>query len=310
MAPKFSISGPERANGTRIALTFGLAAIVVALLMWGASALLGRVFSSPPLDPPSSALPAATATAEATSSVAVTEPVATTTQPAPKVSVPVPSSGLKTSTRAGSLGIVVIDAGHQGKGDPTLEPVGPGASEKKARVTSGTSGVATRRAESEVTLEIALKLRDALQARGAKVVMVRTSQDVNISNAERAKIGNEANADLVVRLHCDGAEDRGRTGLSTLVPGRNRWTGPIVAESGIAGRFVHDAVIASTGATDRGVVPRTDLSGFNWSTRPSVLVEMGFMSNAAEDRKLSSAPYQAKLVTGIADGVVAFLEAD
>lgn len=306
MIPRFEISGPDRANGTRIAITIGAIVVGFVLLLWGASALLGAVFSEPPLTTPDSAESTET-TAQPPAAVAV-EP-----QPAPQVfetspvaPAPVPAPAPKPAPA--SLGVVVIDAGHQGKGDSTLEPIGPGSSQKKARVTSGTSGVSTRDPESLITLQIALKLRDELTARGAKVVMVRTSQDVNISNSERAKIGNEANADLVVRLHCDGAEDRSRTGLSTLVPGRNQWTGPIVSESARAGQLVHRAVIASSGAIDRGVVERTDLSGFNWSTRPSVLVEMGFMSNAAEDRKLASAQYQAKLVEGLADGVAEYLK--
>jgi len=51
-----------------------------------------------------------------------------------------------------------------------------------------------------------------------------------------------------------------------------------------------------------------DLSGFNWSTVPTVLVECGFLSNPVEDRLLASPHYQDKLATGIADGVMAYLE--
>lgn len=308
MTPRFEISGPERANGTRIAITIGLILVGVVLLLWGASALLGSILSKPAVTPPTersvepsrSAVPATPVAADPVTPQVEAEP---TPQADP---IPVPAPAVKP-TPSGSLGVVVIDAGHQGKGDPSLEPIGPGASQKKARVTSGTSGVSTRKPESVLALEVALKLRDELKERGATVVMVRTSQNVNISNAERAKIGNDAKADLVIRIHADGSEDRARTGLSTLVPGKNQWTGPIVAESGNAGRLVHRAVIAATGAVDRGVIPRTDLSGFNWSTRPSVLVEMGFMSNAEEDRRMSTPEYQSKLVKGMADGAVAYL---
>jgi N-acetylmuramoyl-L-alanine amidase len=52
-----------------------------------------------------------------------------------------------------------------------------------------------------------------------------------------------------------------------------------------------------------GLIPRTDLSGFNWSTTPVILVEMGFMTNPTEDRKLSTNSYQNKLVQGMVNGV-------
>lgn len=205
-------------------------------------------------------------------------------------------------------GTVVIDAGHQKRGDSSLEPVGPGASERKAKVAGGARGVATRNPEGEITLAIAKRLRTELESRGIKVIMVRTKQDVNIANSKRAKIANEANADVFIRLHCDGSGSSSTYGLSTLIPGKNQWTGPIVTESKKAGRLVHDAVIASTGANDRGLKSRTDLSGFNWSKVPTVLVEMGFMSNPAEDRKLATEAYQKKLAAGMASGVVKYLE--
>jgi N-acetylmuramoyl-L-alanine amidase len=71
--------------------------------------------------------------------------------------------------------------------------------------------------------------------------------------------------------------------------------------------MIHAAVIAASGAVDRGVVTRSDLSGFNWSAVPTVLVEMGFMSNASEDRALNTDAYQDKLARGLADGIVEYL---
>ena len=95
--------------------------------------------------------------------------------------------------------VVVIDAGHQAQGDSSLEPIGPGSSQKKPKVSDGASGSHAPHAESEVNLEVALKLRTELQARGVKVIMVRTSQNVNISNSQRAAIANRAHAALFIR---------------------------------------------------------------------------------------------------------------
>ena len=57
---------------------------------------------------------------------------------------------------------VCIDPGHQGKGDSKGEPVAPGSSNKKPRVSSGTAGVATKRAEHVVNLEASMILKDLL----------------------------------------------------------------------------------------------------------------------------------------------------
>jgi N-acetylmuramoyl-L-alanine amidase len=203
--------------------------------------------------------------------------------------------------------VVVIDAGHQAKADLRTEPVGPGSKTRKPRVEGGTRGVVTHRPESLDNLQVALRLRDELVARGVKVIMIRTTQNVDISNAQRAQIANAAHADLFIRLHCDGSTNHSIKGVLTLVPAKNAWTAKIVGASARAGRDVQSAVLAVTHARNRGIAKRGDLTGFNWSKVPVTLVEMGVMTNPAEDRALATAAYQTKLATGIADGVMAFL---
>jgi N-acetylmuramoyl-L-alanine amidase len=204
--------------------------------------------------------------------------------------------------------VVVIDAGHQAKADLRTEPIGPGSRKRKPRVEGGTRGVVTHRPESLDNLQVALRLRDALVARGVTVVMIRTTQKVDISNAQRARIANAAHADLFIRLHCDGSTNHRIKGVLTLVPARNKWTKGIVSASARAGRDVQRAVLAATHAKNRGISKRGDLAGFNWSKVPVALVEMGVMTNPAEDRALATAAYQTKLATGLADGIMAFLE--
>ena len=202
---------------------------------------------------------------------------------------------------------VAIDAGHQASGNFDHEPIGPGASQTKIKVSSGTAGRTSGVAESRVNLDVALKLRDYLAAKGVNVVMVRETEEVDIPNSERAAIANDAGSDLFIRIHCDGSEDTSRNGLCTLVPGINEWTGPIYEQSSLAGNLVQQHAVAATGAADLGVVERTDLSGFNWCTVPVVLVEMGFMTNPDEDLRLVDPAYQDLLAQGIGDGALAYL---
>jgi N-acetylmuramoyl-L-alanine amidase len=238
--------------------------------------------------PPTTAAPTTTSTVTTTTAVPATS--STTPQPA----------GL----------VVVIDAGHQAKADYSLEPVGPGSSEQKAKVSSGTAGVVTGTPESELVLAVALKLRDSLEAHEIQVVMTRTSQDVNISNSERAQMANEAGADLFVRVHADGNADSAVHGIHVLYPASIAgWTDDIAADSKRAAGIAQDELIAATGAKDRGIDARGDMTGFNWSDVPVFLPEIGFMTNAAEDKLLATDAYQDKIVQALTQAILAFLGA-
>ncbi|MCL2654809.1 MAG: N-acetylmuramoyl-L-alanine amidase [Coriobacteriia bacterium] len=251
----------------------------------------------------------------ATNAAATTSPSATSPTAAQK-KTPTPQDSQQKTTPApvapakGALAgkVICIDPGHQAHADTSPEPIGPGSGQTKPKVAGGTSGVATRIPEGQTVLEIGLKLKAALEAQGATVVMTRTTQNVNVSNSQRAAIANNAQADLFIRLHCDGAASSSTHGISMLVPAKDQWTGPIVSSSRSAGEAVQAAVIAATGAKNNGVVTRSDLSGFNYCKVPSILIEMGFMTNPAEDRALNSADYQARLVKGLTQGCINWLK--
>lgn len=301
---------------TAAAAVAGIAAVIgIAALVFGMSVAHESDSAVAPVSAPKPAVEAP-ATATASVATALPAPAASVSTAQVAASAPVTPTVPKTAAKPAAsappanagLGVVVIDPGHQGTGNSALEPIGPGASTKRPKVESGASGVATHVDESERNLQIALVLQKTLQARGVKVVMVRTSQNVNIPNSKRAQIANNAHAALFIRLHCDSAGSSTH-GILTLRPEKNWYSGiDMVGPSKTAAQDVHNATLAATGAYDRGITPRSDLSGFNWSKVPSVLVEMGLMSNSAEDRKLGTAAYQQELATGMANGIVKFLK--
>ena len=206
--------------------------------------------------------------------------------------------------------VVCIDPGHQAKGNLAKEPIGPGAKEYKAKVTYGATGNYTHKTESQLNLEVGLKLKSVLESRGYKVVMVRTSQNVNISNKERADIANNAHAGAFIRLHADSSTNHNTHGATGLAPKNNN---PYLTSSVISGsqrltRNVLNSMCKRTGAKNRGISYVNNMSGINWCKVPVALIEMGFMSNKTEDYLLSDSTYQYKIANGIADGIDAFLK--
>lgn len=213
-----------------------------------------------------------------------------------------------SAAKPGSRFVVCIDPGHQAHTNSTQEPYGPGSTKLVNAVNGGATGVTTHLPEYEVALEIAMNLKSRLEKQGVKVVMTRTTNDVNISNSRRAQIANDAHADLFVRVHCDSSNSGSVSGMSMQIPGVDKWTRPIAARSNAAGTDVLNAAVASTGAKYRGLFKRTDLTGFNFAKVPAILIECGFMSNPVEDRLLSSPGYQDKIAGGMTTGIMRYLK--
>ena len=204
---------------------------------------------------------------------------------------------------------IVIDPGHQKRGDNSKEPIGPGALETKAKVTTGATGTSTKQLESELNLSVALLLQSELEKLGYNVIMTRTIQDVNISNSERAKIANDADADAFIRIHADSSSSQTATGMTALCQTtKNKYNGNIAIESYNLSKLILDNMVKETGARNRGVVRTDTMSGINWATVPTTIIEMGFLSNPEEDNLLASDVYQKKIVKGIVNGINEFLK--
>ena len=200
--------------------------------------------------------------------------------------------------------IIGLDPGHQSKGNAEQEPISPGSNKTKKKVSSGTQGRFTGVPEYQVNLDVALLLRDLLVEQGATVVMTRETNDVNISNIERAQYFNEYETDYALRLHCNGSEDKAVHGAFMLVPTEN----PYLEDCDLAADLLINSYCEATGAKNLGITKRSDQTGFNWSERMVINIEMGHMTNREEDEKLSNPKYQKKMAQGLCNGILEYFE--
>lgn len=203
--------------------------------------------------------------------------------------------------------LICIDAGHQGKGNSALEPIGPGATASKPKVASGTSGVATGKAEYQLTLEVSLKLQDELTRRGYDVLMIRTTHDINISNSERAQVANNAHADAFIRIHANGAANSSANGAITICQtSANPYCGAYYSQCRALSEQILAHFVSACGCANGGIWETDSMSGINWCTVPTTILEMGYMTNPTEDRMMADPSYQDKMVQGIANGLDAY----
>lgn len=235
-----------------------------------------------------------------------------------RIVVDLARTGPAQGGRRANARTVIVDAGHGGR-DPGA--VRPGVREK------------------DLNLAAARKLRDILRARGYRVVMTRDS-DVYVPLRGRVRIARESKGDLFVSLHADAVANPRTRGLSAytlsdtasdrlasgLAEHANR--SDVIAGIDLEGydaevstvlidltrtgtqnesvRFA-ELLVAGLGADGIRLLRKPHrqagfavLKGFDI---PSVLIEMGFVSNAADAKRLSGADYRRRLMTAVADHI-------
>ena len=217
-----------------------------------------------------------------------------------------------------ALRTIVVDAGHGG--------YDPG--------TTSRSGFR----EKSVTLDVALRLRDLLQASGFRVVMTRTS-DRFISLSRRSDIANSEQGDLFVSIHANSSRSRAASGFEVyylseatddharaLEASENvslpeevghsisQETQAIVwdllytehrAESVEMARSICRGLKQGGVSQNRGV-KSARFAVLKGSRMPAILVEVGFLSHPAEAERLRQPSYRQKIAEGIRNGVLQF----
>lgn len=204
----------------------------------------------------------------------VVKPMPTPTPPVtpiPKPPIPIPKPGNSLAGRT-----FIVDAGHGGR-DP-----GAGA--------VGYSNVP----EKTLVLSIARDVETLIKGQGGRVIMTRTG-DTYVELDERAAMAERYKADLLVSIHVDSNRDRTINGPSIYIS-RNASSMSRRIATSIHKRFL-DAGIASRG------VRQADYRVLSKHSRPAVLVESGYLTNATEARNLNMNGYRTRIAKVIAAGI-------
>jgi N-acetylmuramoyl-L-alanine amidase len=200
---------------------------------------------------------------------------------------------------------IVIDPGH------------PSEVSSGATVHNGTS-------EVRIAWLVAQRLATLLRAQGYRVVLTKPAERTMVPNADRARIGNEADAALVVRLHCDDSPD---SGYAIYYPDRKGTvqghTGPseaVMRASAAAAESLHVSMSRLLGGKLKDGGVRGDsktaigeqqgaLTGSILSSVPVVLVEMVTLSNAHDASFIKREAGQSMMARAIAEGVGRYIPA-
>jgi N-acetylmuramoyl-L-alanine amidase len=265
-----------------------------------------------------------TASSAASTPSFATTPSESPTVPASPSASPKPSAHPTTASKAlprkGSLAgkVIVIDPGHNGGNFSHLAQidrlVNAGFGQRKACNTTGTATNAGY-TEAAYTFDVGIRLAAVLRAKGAKVVMTRTSNSgVGPCIDQRAAIGNAAHASAVLSIHGDGNLTIGARGFQIIVADRMAGGSAVQRASQALADDVRAAFRAGTGMPysdynggGTAETHRTDIGGLNLSTRPAVMIETGNMRSSVDAALMTSASFRQKEAVALAAGLVRYL---
>ncbi|HEU0305065.1 MAG TPA: N-acetylmuramoyl-L-alanine amidase [Gaiellaceae bacterium] len=211
---------------------------------------------------------------------------------------------------------IAVDPGHNGRNwahPREINRLVDAGTLRKACDTTGTA-TASGYAEPAFTFDVALRLRRILKAKGATVVLTRTSNTGwGPCITERAAIGNRAQADAAVSIHADGGPPSGR-GFHVIYPPSIRGlTDDIALPSRCLALAMRRSYGSGTGlplATyigGAGLSVRSDLGGLNLSHVPKVFVETGNMRNRRDAALLESPGFRERIARALAAGLARYI---
>lgn len=216
---------------------------------------------------------------------------ATTPKPTTPTSTPTPVdiSKIPYAEHSNSEKLIVIDAGHGGK-------------------DGGASGLLSGDTilEKNLTLSMAKKTAAILQSKGYTVKLTRETDTYPTLQA-RADFANNSNAAIFVSLHINSvASAPEASGTEVFYAPLNDDNSYGVPSSTLA-TYLQNYLIANLGSVDRGVKTSNHLIT-RTAIMPSALVEVGFISNEAELKKMISDNYQQKVATAVSAGIIKALD--
>lgn len=174
----------------------------------------------------------------------------------------------------------------------------------KEKMSRAAVGVSTGNFEYDITLDVAAYLAEDLKTRGYTVTMSRTTDNVNISNADRAELANAAGADLYLRLQAGSTGNAGDSGMTGFITtSRNPHTKDSYQQSYELCYDVLKEASAASGLTRLGICETDRMTSLNYCNMPAASLNMGFLSNASDDQQLGDPAVQKKIADGIADGI-------
>lgn len=200
--------------------------------------------------------------------------------------------------------VIVIDPGHGGSGNKDMELQSPNSNIMKIKDPGGASGITSGTPEYIVTWNVSIKLKSLLEKSGYKVIFTKNNINDSPGNIERAEVGNKNKADLEIRIHCDSIDVESVNGATMLVPAKVDYVSSVSDISKSYGETILNTLVSEVGMNNRGISERSDLTGFNWSKVPVVLIELGFLSNPSEEQLLINDDYENKLAKGLSDGII------
>ncbi|MGL5506813.1 MAG: N-acetylmuramoyl-L-alanine amidase family protein [Paraclostridium sp.] len=178
---------------------------------------------------------------------------------------------------------IVVDAAHGGE-------------------DSGKTGFSKKTLEKDVSLQISKKVASKLaQYKDIEVILTR-SEDITLSKEERVNIANSQKADLLVSIHLNGEYGGGSAnGTETYYQQGS------VDNSDKLAKSIQDTVCLYLETRNRGVIA-TNIDLLKNTTMPSASIEVGFITNEEEEKKLKTNSYQEKMADGIAQGILSYVD--